>query len=268
MNASLQSQLSIRAQKQARPVPERNGLHRSIAREYQWDEYLPPPLKLVKLDQAALDRFTGRYQLDADEVLSVRREGDHLMAESTLSTAFELFPIALDRFIRKDEATQYTFTISSDSNAATIKINDGGETMVSKRIGADERIPSELLEADEIEAALSIYRQWNRRTEQREYGPEISEERLRQRGLALLKRKKRQSALALLRLNAELHPASAAADDALAQGWAASGEQKQARLASEKVLEALQTDYSITASWRALYRRNAEARLRKLRRSR
>jgi CubicO group peptidase (beta-lactamase class C family) len=227
---------------------------RSVAKEYGWDGYLPAPLKVVALDGAALDRFAGRYQLDADTVLGIRREGDHLVAAQTLSSDFALFPTATDQFIRKDEALQYKF--KSDG---TLTIEGNGETLAGKRIAPDLRIPSEMLEAGDVERAVEAYKKLDEAL--------LSEARLRQIGLELLKRKKTASAIGILRLNADRSPRSSAAHDALAQGYEAAGQTALAVATSEMVLELLKDDFTATASWRVLYRKNAVKRLDRLRRT-
>jgi len=49
---------------------------RSVANEYQWDEYLPKPNAVVSVDTAKLDEYTGRFLVSGKfESIQIRFEG-------------------------------------------------------------------------------------------------------------------------------------------------------------------------------------------------
>jgi predicted Zn-dependent protease len=91
--------------------------------------------------------------------------------------------------------------------------------------------------------------------------PALERERLEERARALIERGKPAAAVALLRFSIDLYPGFAGSWDALAEAHLARGDEAAAREASREVLRALETDFSPTASWRVVYRRNAERRL-------
>ena len=52
----------------------------------------PPERHAIALAPEALQRFVGRYRLAPEVVVTVTRDGDHLMAQLTGQAAFEIFP--------------------------------------------------------------------------------------------------------------------------------------------------------------------------------
>jgi len=75
---------------------------RGIAREYQWEDYLPQPQEIVPVDPARLQAYTGRFLVNPDRVLTVTSEVRKLYGEPTASPKFELLPVSEDEFIRQD----------------------------------------------------------------------------------------------------------------------------------------------------------------------
>jgi CubicO group peptidase (beta-lactamase class C family) len=60
-----------------------NEIIRAIAKEYQWEDFLPQPLEKVSVDPARLDDYTGRFLVNPDRALTVTRENGKLYAEPT-----------------------------------------------------------------------------------------------------------------------------------------------------------------------------------------
>jgi CubicO group peptidase (beta-lactamase class C family) len=227
---------------------------RSVAREYGWESFLPAPLARAALSSEDLGRLAGRYQLDADDVLTVEVKGDRLLARPTLGEPFELLPVAGGAFARVDQPQEYSFTETG------LKTRSSGHEWRSDRprIVDGNQLPSERLESGDIEGALAAYQELRKRNPQ---DPALERLRLEERARALLKRGHAQSAAALLRFSLDLYPGFASTWDALAEALLAQGDTAGAKKASEEVLRTLETDFSPTASWRVVYRKNAEQRL-------
>lgn len=79
---------------------------RGVAQKYGWEGYLPEPKQLVKID---VTPFAGRYRVDVDDMLTVRAEGDHLIAQRTAEKPFRLDAVGPNEFTRRDEDEQYVF---------------------------------------------------------------------------------------------------------------------------------------------------------------
>src|SRR6185436_9079615 len=86
-----------------------NEIFRSIAREYQWEDFLPQPYEVVSVDPNKLDDYTGRFLVNPDRVLTITRENGKLYAEPTLASKVELFAFSENEFTRKDANIQLTF---------------------------------------------------------------------------------------------------------------------------------------------------------------
>lgn len=232
---------------------------RSVASAYDWPGYLPEPRRRLALSERALDRLAGRYRLDADDVLTVERQGDRLRAISTLGKPFKLLPVEGDTFVRVDQSLEYRFSTDSPGTATlSTRWPDEEWGSGAAKIGANEKVPSERLEEGDVDGAIAALTELRARAAD---DPALERTRLEERARTLLKRGHLQAAAALLRFSIDLHPGFAATWDALAEAALALENREEARRASEEVLRALETDFSPTASWRVVYRRNAERRL-------
>ena len=188
---------------------------RSIAAAYGWDGYDAPPVRRAALSPESLARFAGRYRIGPDSVLTVTPSGGDLAAKVTLAGDFTLIPISADAFVRRDEETRYTFRDGS------VAVEEDGKTREAKRLAPGEQLPVEDLAAGRLEAAVAGYRAMQKANPS---DPAVAETRLNQVGYGLLGDKKIDAAIAVLRLNMELHSASANAWDSLAEATEASGD--------------------------------------------
>lgn len=211
---------------------------RAVAKEYRWPDYAPEPRRLVKVDT---EPFAGRYAFDADDLLTVRAAGAQLVVTRTAGEEKRLDALSATELVHRADGEKYVF--GKDS----VTVNG----ITAKR--TREAPPSDLITRD-VDTGVAQYRRLDPSL--------LTEERLRARGVALRKRGNLPAAIGLLKLNVELYPASAAARDALATAQLAAGDAAGARASSQKVLDALAADWTPTASWRQVYRKRAQARLR------
>lgn len=75
-----------------------DGRWRLFAKQIQ---VIPAELAAVRVDTATYDAYVGRYELGADAVLTVTREGDRLYSQRDARPKDALLPIGGDRFVRK-----------------------------------------------------------------------------------------------------------------------------------------------------------------------
>jgi hypothetical protein len=47
---------------------------RGVAREYGWDAFLPAPYEVISMEAAKLEKYTGRFQVNPDRVLTIKTE--------------------------------------------------------------------------------------------------------------------------------------------------------------------------------------------------
>jgi CubicO group peptidase (beta-lactamase class C family) len=208
-------------------------LLRGIAKVYGWESYLPPAKTLAHLSAEELAKFKGRYRIDADDVLTVRADGDHLIASHTLGPELRLDPLTATTFIRRDEEETIDLAVLPR---------------------ATDAVPTERVATGDIAGGVAALRALDAAV--------LDDERLRTRGAELRKRGQSDAALALLAFNVERHATSAAAWDALMRAQLAAGRRDDARESATHLVEVMKTDPAATASWRAVYRKRAAAAMR------
>jgi hypothetical protein len=200
-------------------------IFRAVAREYGWDEYLPPEQATVKVAPEKLDAYAGRYLVNPDRVLNVTREGERLFAEPTQGPRFELLPVSETEFIRADANARYAFAAEAEGKAARLSVRTPEGVSDAPRVAADATIPYELLEAGKADEAIAAYRKIKK--EQPE-NVAVSEARLNRLGYELLRARKLRESIAVFALNVELYPQSFNVYDSLGEAYMENGDRELA----------------------------------------
>ena len=211
-----------------------NEIIRAIAKEYQWEDYLPQPLEIVSVDPARLDAYTGRFLLSPDRVLTVTKENGKLYAEPTFSPKVELFALSESEFTRTDANVQYAFAKGEGGKVDSVKIRANGGTTEFRRLAQGELIPYEKLIAGKFAEAIEAYKKIKRETPNNNV---VAEGRLNSVGYSLLEQKKIADAIAVFKANAELYPQSSNVYDSLGEAYMANGEKELAITNYKKSLE-------------------------------
>ncbi|HEX5709586.1 MAG TPA: serine hydrolase [Pyrinomonadaceae bacterium] len=198
---------------------------RSVAREYGWDDYLPPPHEVLTLAPEKLDMYAGRYLVNPDRALVVAREGARLSVEQTLGPKFELLPVSETLFIRRDANLRYEFAPPTDAGGGKVSIRGGGGSAEAPRVAADALVPYELLAAGKVSEGVEAYRKIKK---EQPANAAVTEGRLNNIGYELLRQKKYAESLAVFTLNAELYPQSSNVYDSLADAYRESGDRESA----------------------------------------
>jgi serine-type D-Ala-D-Ala carboxypeptidase/endopeptidase len=92
----------------------------------------PPEHHAITLAQEALQRFVGRYQLAPGAFLIVTRDGDHLFAQLSGQSAFEVFPEGPRDFFWKIVDAQLTF--QAGEHAPGLVLHQAGRDMSAPRV--------------------------------------------------------------------------------------------------------------------------------------
>jgi len=211
-----------------------NEIIRAIAKEYQWEDYLPQPLETVSVDPARLDDYTGRFLVNPDRVLTVTKENGRLYAEPTLSPKVELFALSENEFTRTDVNVQYAFAKDEGGKADSVKIRFNGGTTEARRLAQGAVIPYEQLIAGKFAEAIEAYKKIKRETPNNNA---VAEERLNSVGYSLLEQKKVAAAIAVFKANVEMYPQSWNVYDSLGEAYLANGEKELAITNYKKSLE-------------------------------
>jgi CubicO group peptidase (beta-lactamase class C family) len=211
-----------------------NEIIRAIAKEYQWEEYLPQPLETVSVDPARLDDYTGRFLVNPDRVLTVTKENGKLYAEPTLSPKVELFALSESEFTRTDADVQYAFAKGEGGKVDSVKIRFNGGMAEARRLARHELIPYERLIAGKYAEAIEAYKKIK---QERPDNNAVAEGRLNGIGYSLLEQKKIAAAIAVFKANVEMYPQSANVYDSLGEAYLANGEKELAITNYKKSLE-------------------------------
>jgi CubicO group peptidase (beta-lactamase class C family) len=207
---------------------------RSIAREYNWDEFLPPLSEIISLDATKLDEYTGRFRVNPDRILTITREEGKLIATPTADVKFELLPVADGTFVRRDQGVKYTFVKSEAAvNSLLLSFPRGAPTTAPK-VSADTLIPFEYLIAGKLDKAVEAYREIKKATPDNNV---VTEDRLNRLGYGFLRAKKLPEAIVYFKLNVEFYPNSWNVYDSLGEAYMANGEKELAIANYKKSLE-------------------------------
>jgi len=177
---------------------------RGIASIYQWDDYLPPMFELVKVEPESLKPFAGKYAMNSDTMLKVSFEENRLFAQVTTGQKAELFPIAPNKFIRRDQTVVIEFVKDEASNEIKKAIAErNGQKRDYERKGDDFTVPMELLLSNKTDQAMDAYRKLKA---ENPTDPMIQPLRLLLQVEELIMKKYGYEAAALLNLVAEFNP--------------------------------------------------------------
>ncbi len=210
-----------------------NEIIRSIAREYEWEDYLPQPREVVSVDSSTLDEYTGRFLINPDRVLTVTQQGGRLYAQPTASPKFELFPVSDTEFVRKDAEITYTFARTGGKiDRIRVKFTEGGSE--APRMERDAMVPYEQLMEGKLAEAIEGYTKIKK---EKPLNAAVQEARLNDLGYSLLQNRRISEAIAIFKVNVELYPQSPNAYDSLGEAFLANGDKAMAAINYKKALE-------------------------------
>ena len=212
-------------------IPE---IMRSIAREYEWENYLPAPYEPVVLAQEKLQPMTGRFLLGSDRAVTVSAAEGRILADVTRMSRIEFVPISQTEFISLEDGARVTFIAGDTPADDSLRIGDGTGAMRASRIDLDRKVPYELLIAGAPDEAVERYRAIKKSDPA---DRAVGESALNELGYELLRQNKLKEAIVIFRLNVEFYPVSSNVYDSLAEVLAKSGETEEAIKSYRKSLE-------------------------------
>jgi hypothetical protein len=77
-------------------------LRRSVAKVYNWPEFLPNEINPMILPNSVLNKYVGRYRMSIDEVLYLRKEKNYLVENINDGNDIYCFPIGKDSIVFSD----------------------------------------------------------------------------------------------------------------------------------------------------------------------
>lgn len=91
-------------------------------------------VKDIKVDEAVLETYVGKYELDPNFILTVSREGSQLKAQATGQPEFPVFPKSENEFYLKVVEAQLTFNKNEEGVVESITLHQNGQDMPGKKL--------------------------------------------------------------------------------------------------------------------------------------
>jgi CubicO group peptidase (beta-lactamase class C family) len=203
-------------------------LRRSVASVYGWTNFLPPPIKPVKLDNNVLDSYAGRYRKGADEVLTLRREGSYLIETINEGRDIYCFPVANDSIVFTDYNVKGFFARSNDGQVISLRNEYQTEMQAMPKMKESEFTPSEHLRAKRYREAKEAFKNLNLNEYQITY---LAYDWMNKRPMDA------DAVKTLLQLAAEQHPASSIVFSRWGDFYKVLGDKQAAARSYKKSLE-------------------------------
>ncbi|MBI3681550.1 MAG: serine hydrolase [Acidobacteria bacterium] len=95
---------------------------------------LPQLRKVISLNPAVFDSYTGKYELAPNVVMTVSREGARFLTQVTGQPQVEIYPESEAKFFVKVVDAQITFVKDATGKATELILNQSGRSMTAKRV--------------------------------------------------------------------------------------------------------------------------------------
>ncbi len=102
--------------------------------EWTDEEIVDTTPEETEVDPAIYDSYAGRYQLAPGFILTVRRDGDRLLAQATGQPEFEVFPSSETEFFWKVVDARLVFEVGADGRANSVTLYQAGQVVPGPRI--------------------------------------------------------------------------------------------------------------------------------------
>jgi len=198
---------------------------RAIAVEYEWEGYINGPHDLFAVPEKTLRRYAGRYELGEDEMALITVVEEHLSVDVTGEKPFELYPISMEEFIRRDHRSRIQFIPGAEPSGDIVRVYGDGPVAMIPRMSSDKRIPFEMVASGDIDEGLDRYREIKAGDGSHRA---VTERRLNLLGYELLGKDLVKEAIALFALNVEFYPDSWNVYDSLGEAYLKDGERELA----------------------------------------
>ncbi len=205
---------------------------RAVASVYDWPGYLPAERREMPLSAVEIERYSGRYRLGLDTVVSLDDGGGFLELQGEGLPGYRLFRIAADTLVCCERKGELVLGVEPDGGRPylDLHLSDdigrlGDEIRHGRRMAPAERTPLEMILAGEYEPAIADYLEYQ---EDNPGDAQIAESRFNRLGYRLLGQKDSDGALAVFRLNTLLYPDSGNVYDSYGEALLAVGRRTEA----------------------------------------
>jgi ketosteroid isomerase-like protein len=110
---------------------KRKGQWQVVARHYS---RVPADPKVIDLDVKVYDSYVGKYEIMPNLAISVTKEADKLMSQTTGQPKMELLPESEIEFFIKGFSTQFVFVREETGRVTRLIINQEGQRLIARRV--------------------------------------------------------------------------------------------------------------------------------------
>ncbi len=104
-----------------------------------------PAQQVVAVDPSVYDGYVGHYKFSDTAVMTVSRDGPHIMAQLTGQPAFEIFPSSKTEYFLKVVNAQITFVTDAQGHATALTLHQNGREITSPRM--DDQVAKQIEDA-------------------------------------------------------------------------------------------------------------------------
>ena len=203
-----------------------NEVIRSVARVYQWDNFLSDTFVPLPIIREEKDRIMGRYKYNDDNVTTILEKNNRIYYHYIPNNFEELIKIDSNLYIRRENSTKITFKEIDGEMTLVFLADDGArESQICNRLQKDEKVPYELLFNDSFEKGLNAYKELRKKDSTNIV---VQESRINSFGYSFLYSDQVEKAIQVFKINIELHPASPIAHNALGEAYIKIGAKEEA----------------------------------------
>lgn len=182
-------------------------LIRSVARTYEWDDYVPTYTKMED-EPEVIAEISGRYLINGNRILEVSQNNKKLTSKELGEEPKELVKISDSTYVRRENELLFQFKPNAETNTMNMLVlnaNDGTMISTIKKMDADKKMPIELLIEGNFKESLSAYKAL---LEQDAKDPTANENALNILGYRFLNKDHMKIAHDVLKVNMMLYPDS------------------------------------------------------------
>lgn len=110
---------------------KRNGRWQAVARHYS---RIPAERTVINLDSKIYDAYIGQYELAPNVVISVTKESEKLMSQTTGQPKMELLPESEIEFFIKGFTAQFVFVRDETGQVTKLIINQEEQRVTAKKL--------------------------------------------------------------------------------------------------------------------------------------
>jgi hypothetical protein len=128
----------------------------------------PKERTATSVDAGTLDLYVGRYEFAPAAIMTISRDGEHLMAQLTGQPKVEIYPEGEHEFFLQVVDAQVTFEVDEKGRATALVLHQLGRDQRAPRLDGEPTGPKDIAVAKEVTVAPDVF---DRYVGEYEFGP-------------------------------------------------------------------------------------------------